>query len=227
METLLNEDIKEQVRQVFTQLDEPVHVLFFGQKEGCYYCDDTRQLLEEVVALSDLLSLQTYDLEEDAAIAGQYGVDRAPGIVITAKDGDQIRDYGIRYSGIPAGHEFSSLIHDILLVSGRDSGLEQSTREGLSQLTQPVHLQVFVTPTCPYCPRAVVLAHHIAMEIDLVQAEMIEASEFPELVTQYEVSSVPQTTINDGAGTVIGAVPEEYLLAEILRATAQKGDAPQ
>lgn len=226
MEPLLNEEIKDQVRQVFAQLDQPVQVLFFGQKEDCTYCDDTRQLLEEVASLSDLLSLQVYDLEDDAEIARQYSVDRAPGLVIAAKEEDQVRDYGIRYAGIPAGHEFSSLIHDIVLVSGRDSGLKGATRDALARLTEPVHLQVFVTPTCPYCPRAVVLAHQMALESPLIQSEMIEAIEFPELANRFEVSSVPQTTINDGAGTVIGAVPEEHLLAEILRAVSQKAATP-
>jgi hypothetical protein len=55
----------------------------------------------------------------------------------------------------------------------------------------------------------------MAMENPLVQAEMIEATEFPELVNRHNVSGVPQTTINDGAENIVGAVPEENLLAAI------------
>jgi protein-disulfide isomerase len=55
----------------------------------------------------------------------------------------------------------------------------------------------------------------MAMENPLIQAEMIEAMEFPELSDQFGVSGVPQTTINQGAGTVIGAYPEDDLLEEI------------
>ena len=80
-------------------------------------------------------------------MAKQYRVDKVPGLIIAGKNGDQIHDYGVRYSGIPSGHEFSSFIHSIILVSGRDSGLNAKTREILSKLTEPVHLQVFVTPT--------------------------------------------------------------------------------
>lgn len=68
-------------------------------------------------------------------------------MVIAGRDGDQILDYGIRLAGIPAGHEFSSLVHDMILVSGRDSGLDSRTRAFLAGLEQPVLLQVFVTPT--------------------------------------------------------------------------------
>jgi glutaredoxin-like protein len=215
---LLNDQIIDQVQEVFEQLQQPVEVLFFSKKTGCDYCEDTLQLLQEVIGLSDKLNLNVYDLDEDAAIAGQYKVDKAPGLVIAGRDGDQILDYGIRIAGIPSGHEFSSLIHDLILVSGRDSGLTQDVRRYLQELDQPVHLQVFVTPTCPYCPRAVVLAHQMALESPMVEAEMVEAMEFPELSTRFGVSGVPQTTINQGAGTVVGAVPEDHLLQEIRRA---------
>lgn len=218
-ETLLDEGIRGQVREVFQQLEGDVHLLFFGRKDDCDTCEDTLQLLKEVTELSDKLSLAVYDIEADAEVASRYHVDKTPGIVIAGKEGETVTDYGVRYAGIPAGHEFSSLIHDVVLVSGRDSGLTPETRDILKGVTQPVHLQVFVTPTCPYCPQAVVLAHQMAMESPLVQAEMVEAIEFPELSERFNVSGVPQTTINEGAGTVIGAVPESHLIAEILRAT--------
>ena len=144
---LLNEDITRQVTEFFQQLQEPVQVLFFGSKTNCDYCDDTQQLIQEVVATSDKLGLSVYDIDQDAALAQQYKVDKTPGMVIAGRDGDQILDYGIRYSGIPSGHEFSSLINTLLLVSNRDSGLNQKTRDFLSKLDKPVHLQVFATPT--------------------------------------------------------------------------------
>jgi len=144
---LLNDAIIEQVREVFDQLQEPVEVLFFGQEAGCEYCEDTLQLVQEIVALSDKLGVRVYDLDRDASIAQQYKVDKAPGIVIAGRDGDQVQDYGIRYAGIPAGHEFSSLVHDLILVSGRDSGLDAKTRQFLAGLKEPILLQVFVTPT--------------------------------------------------------------------------------
>jgi predicted DsbA family dithiol-disulfide isomerase len=67
-----------------------------------------------------------------------------------------------------------------------------------------------------------VLAHQMALESPWVQAEMVEAIEFPDLSNRHHVSGVPQTTINDGAGAVVGAVPEEHLLAEILRSVNGK-----
>lgn len=147
MANLLNEGVVQQIKEIFGQLKAPVEVLFFGKKEGCDYCADTAQLLEEVTALSDKLQLSQYDLDDDQEIARRYNIDKAPCFVILGRNGEQLVDYGIRFAGIPSGHEFSSLIHDLILVSGQDSGLSQKTRQSLNALEKPVLLQVFVTPT--------------------------------------------------------------------------------
>jgi alkyl hydroperoxide reductase subunit AhpF len=146
-EKLLDENIVNQVREVFEQLDQPVEVLYFGRKTDCEYCDDTLQLAEEVVAISNKLSLKKYDIDEDVELAHKYNVDKVPGLVFAGRDGEQVVDYGVRMAGIPSGHEFSSLIHDLVLVSSRDSGLSQDTRKSLKEIQEPVLLQVFITPT--------------------------------------------------------------------------------
>ncbi len=147
MADLLNDQIKGQVRDVFAEMQAPVQVLFFGQKDNCAYCDDTQQLVTEVVGLSDQLEMSVYDLAKNADVAALYNVDKAPGLVLAGKSGDALVDYGVRYAGIPSGHEFSSLINDLLRVSSGDSGLDVKTREYLKGLEEPVLLQVFVTPT--------------------------------------------------------------------------------
>ncbi len=123
MEKLLNEQVVSQISQTFEQMKEPVQILFFGSQDNCEYCTDTRQLLEEVAGIDEKVSLDFYDIKENADMAAKFNVERVPAIVIAAKDGDQVTDFGIQYSGIPAGHEFGTLINDIVLVSGRDSGL--------------------------------------------------------------------------------------------------------
>ncbi len=218
MANILDDDVLKQVKEAFEKLKEPVQLLYFGNKKDCEYCDETRQLLEEVAAADDRIGLSVYDAEADREVAAKFNVSRVPGLVIAAKEGAQVMDFGIQYSGIPSGHEFGTLINDILLVSGRDSGLGQQTREFLKKLESPLLLQVFVTPSCPYCPRAVLMAHQMAMENPkMIRAEGVEATEFPELAAQFHVSGVPQTVINSGAKMVVGAVPEQNLLAEIMR----------
>ena len=219
MEKVLNDQIVKQIQEAFAEVKEPVEVLLFGSRENCDYCNETKQLLEEVTALNDKLALSVYDIQDNADVASRFKVTNAPGIVIAAKDNAEVKNLGIQFSGIPSGHEFSTLINDILIASRRESGLDAKTREYLKNLDKPLHLQVFVTPTCPYCPRAVLLAHQMAMENpQMITAEGVEATEFPDLVNRFNVRGVPQTVINSGAGSVVGAVPEQNLLAEIRKA---------
>jgi glutaredoxin-like protein len=216
MDKVLSGQITQQITDLFAELKQPVQILFFGSKTNCEYCSETQQLLEEVTALNSNLGLKVYDIQADQEVAKQFNVIGAPAIVIAAKDGSDVRDLGVQFSGIPAGHEFGTLVNDILMVSKRESGLKEQTREFLKKLDKPLQLQVFVTPSCPYCPRAVLLAHQMAMENPaMIRAEGIDAMEFPELADRFHVHGVPQTVINSGAGIVVGAAPEQNLLAEI------------
>jgi glutaredoxin-like protein len=211
---LLNPEIQKQVRQVFADLQQPVRLLVFTQGESgaleCEMCADNRQLVEEVGQLSEKISVEVYDFLADSEIASKYHVEMIPAIVIA---GDE--DYGIRYYGIPAGYEFSSLIEDIRRVSHRKPDLSERTLEALKKLDRPVHIRVFVTPTCPYCPQAVVLAHNLALASPWISAEMIEASEFPQLANKYQVYGVPRSVINEVIH-LEGAYPEEMFLDEMM-----------
>jgi len=215
---LLKEEDRNHLIEQFKSLESPVKIVIFTQEMECQYCKETRMIGEELAALSDKISLEVYDFEKDKEIAETYHIDKIPATVIMT-GGDQPKDYGIRYYGIPSGYEFSSLIEDIMMISGGDSGLSAATKEMLANLEKPIHLQVFVTPTCPYCPPAVLLAHQLAFESDKVQADMVEAIEFPHLSTKYQVQGVPRTVINETVHQE-GAAPEAMLLAKLKEAVA-------
>lgn len=214
--SLLNEQDRQYLAEKFQAIQYPVKLVLFTQEFECQFCRETRQIAEEVAALSDKISLEIKDFVKDKAVAEQYKIDKIPATLIL-RGGDNPKDYGIRYYGIPSGYEFSSLIHDILMIGKGDSGLTAETRQWLAQLQKPLHLQVFVTPTCPYCPPAVLLAHQLAMESDLVTADMVEASEFPHLSNKYQVMGVPRTVINETT-FLEGAAPEKMLLAKLRQA---------
>lgn len=148
MEKMLNESIVKQLGEMFAEMKRPVKLLFFGSSaENCDYCEQTWQLLEEMSAVSDKVLLEKFDVDQDGDTAKQYKIEKTPAIVICAQEGDKLIDYGIRIYGIPAGHEFGTLVHSVVLVSNGESGLETDVKTYLSDLKKPVNLQVFVTPT--------------------------------------------------------------------------------
>jgi alkyl hydroperoxide reductase subunit AhpF len=138
----LNEQIRNDVRGMFAGLREPVALKVFTQAMECEYCQETRQLVEEVAALSDRLSVEVYDYQADSAVAQQYGIDKIPGLAIVGP-----KDFGLRMYGIPSGYEFGSLIDAIKLASSGEVSLSPDTRQILAQVVEPVHIQVFITPT--------------------------------------------------------------------------------
>jgi glutaredoxin-like protein len=132
------------VRDMLNVMDKPVKLVFFEKTDECQYCEEIDQLLSELVILSDKLTLEKKNIDSDRELALKLAIDKAPVIVLL---GDNDRDYGIRFYGTPAGYEFSALLEDVIMVSQGDSGLQQSTRSALEQLTDPLNLKVFVTPT--------------------------------------------------------------------------------
>lgn len=141
MQLIRDEDatvIKERLKDMVN----PVRLVHFTQELNLEYGREARQLLEELAALSENLSVEVLNFLLDKDKAAEYGVDKVPATVV--RNG---KEFGIRFYGLPAGYEFASLLDAIILVSKGDSGLSAVSRERLALITEPVHLQVFVTPT--------------------------------------------------------------------------------
>ena len=132
-------------------------------------------LAREIATLSDKIQFENHNFVLERGLADKYRIERTPALVV-----EGARDYGIRFYGIPAGFEFASLLEAIKMVSAGQSELSPFIREQLRTLTLPLDIKVFVTPTCPYCPTQVHLAHRMAMASDLITASMVESAEFPE-----------------------------------------------
>jgi glutaredoxin-like protein len=226
---LLGPKEQEIVRERLSGLTRDVEMVLFTDsstliapgKEPCMYCKETKQLLEELKALSDKLHLVVHDLAtpEGQEMAKAYKVEAAPTLILREKGSEAIN---IRYRGIPAGYEFASLLEDLEMLGRDGHGLPENVVQELQNLPEEVVLQVFVTPTCPYCPQAVRTAHRLAYASPKVWGEMIEANEFPELAGHYHIHGVPDTIINHGKERVLGAQPLSQFLQAIKKAVGVK-----
>jgi glutaredoxin-like protein len=212
---MISDRDKKAIGDRLGKLAGPVRLVVFTQEMECQYCRETRELVEELAALSDKIQVEVRDFVKDESEAKKLSVDKIPAIAVLDAKG---KDYGIRFYGIPAGYEFVSLMEAMEMVSKGESGLSVAGKEKLKSVKEPLNLQVYVTPTCPYCPRAVVLAFRLAMESPHVTASMVEATEFPHLANKYGVSGVPHTVIGNSEQPMIGAYPEAAALEVILGA---------
>lgn len=208
---MIDKNTAKKGKEYLSVLTGKVTLVVFTQETECMYCEQNRELAQDVAALSDLIELEVYDFVKDKDTADRYGIDKIPAIAVVSESGD----HGVCFFGIPSGYEFTSLLEAVRIVSTQDHGLSPETVKKLEGIDRDVHIQVFVTPTCPYCPRSVVLAHKLALASDYIRADMVESMEFPHLANKYSVMGVPRSVFNE-KDFIEGAVPEKLYVDKIM-----------
>ena len=209
--SLIPDDKKENLKNRFKEnLVDSVKIIMFTQEIECRFCSDTRQLVQELAVLNDKISVEVYDFVADSDKAKEYGIEKIPALAIIGK-----KDYGVRIYGIPYGYELQTLIEAVINVSKGTTNLSEKTKTILADVKAPVHIQVFVTLTCPHCPVAAATAHKLAIESDMIRADVIESSEFPTLAQKYSVIGVPKIIINEKIDFV-GAFSEDLFAEHVV-----------
>jgi alkyl hydroperoxide reductase subunit AhpF len=142
---LLSDQDRQVVREHLAVLQQPVALLLFTQTIGAPETAlITRQLLDEVASLHELLRVEEVNFVLERERAAQYGIEHIPAIVLLAGD----EDTRMRFLGAPSGYEFTSLIEAVILAGTTDSRLMPESRELISaNVKSPLDIQVFVTPT--------------------------------------------------------------------------------
>jgi len=207
MEALRN-DLKE-------RMVDSVKLVMFTQEIECKFCAETRQLAQELSTLNDKITTEVYNFMTNADKAKEFKVEKIPALVIMGK-----KDYGVRIYGVPYGYELQTLINAVVNVSRGTTDLSDKTKTILTDVKSPVHIQVFVTLTCPHCPVAASIAHKLAIESDMISADVIDAGEFPTLAQKYAVIGVPKIIINEKV-EFVGAFNEDLFAEHVLLGSFQ------
>ena len=148
---LISVEDQKTLQTLFAQeLQDEVTITYFTQRESvliipgqeCSFCNETRELLEELTNVSDKLHLTVKDFTRDEQEAQSLSITRIPAFILQGHTKG-----AVRYFGIPAGYEFSTLVEDLIDVSKGTTNLSDKTREALTTVNQDLHIQVFVTPT--------------------------------------------------------------------------------
>jgi len=213
---------QEFIRQRFAQeLSGFVKIDFFTERETgltipgqqpCTTCKPTRNLLQELASLSDLISLRVHIWRAADEERKQFGIERIPATVLRGQDSAIFKFYGL-----PGGTEFPTFIESLIDISRGEAQLSPQSTKALRKLKEDITVRVFVTPTCPYCPQMARAVYQLALANPKVHPEVIEVSEFPELAQRYGVRAVPLTIIADKVA-IPGAVQEQVLVEQLLKA---------
>ena len=211
--SLIPDDRKELLaNELKEKLENPVKIVVFTQEIECRFCSDTRKLVQELATLNDKITVEVYDFVADAQKAKEHGIDKIPALVVIGE-----KDYGVRIYGIPYGYELQTLTEAVINISRGKTDLSDKTKTILAEVKAPVHIQVFVSLTCPHCPVAAAIAHKLAVESDFVRADVIDGSEFPQLAQKYAVTGVPKIIINEKI-EFMGAFNEDLFAEHVLLA---------
>jgi len=209
---ILKNHEREYVENVFRFVENRVNIAFFSEIPENQAGRETHEILEEISSISEKITLTVYDFEKDKTEVEQYKIDKTPAIVVEGK-----KDFGIRIYGVPSGYLVSSLIEDVVQISKNESELMVETIQKLSEVVNPMKLEVFVNPISPYCPSLVNIAHRMALENDNISAHMVNITNYPHLAMRFNMEDVPHTVVN-GKGSVEGALDEKDFTDKILEA---------
>lgn len=207
---LLDEETKKQVKELLSQMEGEVSIVFFSTVGKCDYCGEISSLIDEIAGLSDKIKVEKYVKEKDEGKAKEYNVDAAPLIIFKGKNKGEMRFYGV-----PSGHEFGAFLLTLIDLSKGDTAeLPEELKEEVKNLDKNLHFKVFITPQCPYCPMAVRLAYAFAMLNPKVRTDVYEAVEYSDMATMYNVRGVPKTVVNESV-QFEGAYPPDIVLKKI------------
>ena len=132
------------LKQHLSTITQPVQLVLFTQTFGGSESGQVaKQILDEIAALNDKITVVGKNFVLDAEDKAKYKVDKVPAIVILSNDVDT----RMRMYGAPTGYEFVGLVEAILVAGTGNIDLEPETLGWIQAVTAPTHIQVFSTPT--------------------------------------------------------------------------------
>ena len=191
---LFDDKVRSQLADILKNIRDRVSVVYATQEFECNTCRDTHSFVDEIAALNPNIGLEVYDFVKDRQKLEPWKIDKVPAIALLDKDRS---DTGIRFYGIPGGYEINSFIQALIETSGRREPLPDALAQRVAAVKKDVHIQVFISLTCPYCPPAVSTAHRLALENRNIRADMVESTTFIHLAQKYGVQGVPRIIINE------------------------------
>lgn len=140
--------------------------------------------LSDIAGVSDKLNVEERDTQGQLRSAISF---------LLEADG---QDTGIRFSGIPGGHEFNSLIIAILHASGTELKVDDSVKSIVKAVKDELNFEVFISLSCHNCPEVVQALNQFALLNDNITSEMIDGGLYQNLISERDIQGVPSVYLN-------------------------------
>ena len=190
---LLNDALRGQIATVLGRMENNVTLVTIVDPTN-EKSIELRDLVIDIADLGDKLEAVVKTKGEDAALEAKVNADKFPVVAFLDQNGNYA---GVKFHGVPGGHELNSFLLAIYNLAGPGQALDTSVLEAIKAVDKKVNIKVAVSLSCHLCPDVVVGAQRIAIENPNVEAEMLDIANFPELKTKHKVMSVPCMIVND------------------------------
>ena len=190
---LLNDALRGQIATVLGRMENNVTLVTIVDPTN-EKSIELRDLVIDIADLGDKLEAVVKTKGEDAELEAKVNADKFPVVALVDKDGNYS---GVKFHGVPGGHELNSFLLAIYNLAGPGQALDTSVLEAIKAVDKKVNIKVAVSLSCHLCPDVVIGAQRIAIENPNVEAEMLDIANFPELKTKHKVMSVPCMIVND------------------------------
>ena len=204
---MLDDSLKAQLQQYLGLLRQPITLI--ASLDDSETGQDMRQLLETIVGLSDKVTLDT---------SGQDA--RTPSFVV-ARAGES---RGVRFAGLPLGHEFTSLVLALLWTGGHPPKVEAEVLESIRALQGDFRFEVYMSLTCHNCPDVVQALSLMAIFNPKIQTTVIEGGAFQKEVEERQIMAVPMVFLN-GEVFASGRMSVEEIVAKLDTGAASRDAA--
>ena len=191
--SLLNDAMRAQLKNVLDRMEKEVTLVSIVDLEN-EKSIELRDLILDIADLGDKLSAEIYNKGENLEIEEKVHADKFPVVSLL----DHNKEYsGVKFHGVPGGHELNSFILAIYNLAGPGQQLPESVLESIKSIDKPVKVKVCVSLSCHLCPEVVVAGQRIAIENKNVETEMLDISNFKEIRDKYKIMSVPAIIVDD------------------------------
>lgn len=192
---LLNDTLRNQLKGILSKIENNISLVSIVD-ESNKKSIELRDLVLDISDLSDKISAVIYKKGENLEMESKIHADKYPVVALLNKDSNYS---GVKFHGVPGGHELNSFILAIYNLAGPGQALNEDLLNEIKSLSlnKKTNIKVAVSLSCHVCPEVVTAAQRIAIENPNIETEMLDLSNFKDIKDKHKIMSVPALIIND------------------------------